>query len=168
MSWSLAVFVGLAVLTASSGAIFTPGEWYRGLRKPSWNPPDWAFAPAWTVLYIMIAVSGWMVWRQAGSVGAAAFPLAVYLVQLLFNAGWSAVFFGLKRPDLAFVEVVGLWLSILIALALVARVRRSAALLLLPYLGWLCFAGALNYQFIAANPDGGPQDASGAATRVEF
>ena len=94
----LMAFIGLCFLTALSGAFFMPGEWYRGLAKPSWNPPDWAFAPAWTVLYIMIAVSGWMVWREAGIAGAA-LPLAVYVVQLLFNAGWSAVFFGMQRPD---------------------------------------------------------------------
>jgi tryptophan-rich sensory protein len=148
----LLAFIGLCFLTALSGAFFMPGEWYRGLRKPSWNPPDWAFAPAWTVLYIMIAVSGWMVWRQAGSVGAAAFPLAVYLVQLLFNAGWSAVFFGLKRPDLAFVEVVGLWLSILATIIVFWPVSTTAALLLLPYLAWVSFAATLNFTIWRLNP----------------
>jgi tryptophan-rich sensory protein len=141
---ALLVFLGLNFATALSGAFFMPGEWYRGLAKPSWNPPDWAFAPAWTVLYIMIAVAGWLVWREAGLAGAA-LPLAVYVVQLLFNAGWSAVFFGLQRPDLAFLEVIGLWLSILATILLFWPVSQLAALLLLPYLAWVTFAATLNF-----------------------
>lgn len=144
-------FVAVNFLTALSGAFFKPGEWYRGLAKPSWNPPDWAFAPAWAVLYIMIAVSGWMVWREAGFAGAT-LPLAVYGVQLLFNAGWSAVFFGLKRPDLAFVEVVGLWLSILATIIVFLPISTTAGLLLLPYLAWVSFAATLNFTIWRLNP----------------
>lgn len=147
----LLVFIALCFLTAMSGAVFMPGEWYRGLAKPSWNPPDWAFAPAWTVLYIMIAVAGWLVWREAGIAGAA-LPLAVYLVQLLFNAGWSAVFFGLKRPDLAFLEVIGLWLSIVATIVLFLPISRTAGLLLLPYLAWVTFAATLNFTIWRLNP----------------
>jgi tryptophan-rich sensory protein len=99
----------------------------------------------------MIAVSGWMVWRQAGLAGAA-LPLAVYAVQLLFNAGWSAVFFGLKRPDLAFLEVVGLWLSIVATILVFFPVSRTAALLLLPYLAWVTFAATLNFTIWRLNP----------------
>jgi tryptophan-rich sensory protein len=148
MDWTsilgLIGFLAANFAAALSGALFTPGEWYRGLAKPSWNPPDWAFAPAWTVLYIMIAVAGWLVWREAGLAGAA-LPLAVYVVQLLFNAGWSAVFFGLQRPDLAFLEVIGLWLSILATILLFWPVSQLAALLLLPYLAWVTFAATLNF-----------------------
>jgi tryptophan-rich sensory protein len=149
--FGLLAFIGLCFLTALSGAFFTPGEWYRGLAKPSWNPPDWAFAPAWTVLYIMIAVSGWLVWREAGIAGAA-LPLAVYVVQLLFNAGWSAVFFGMRRPDLAFLEVIGLWLSILATIIVFLPISRMAALLLLPYLAWVTFAATLNFTIWRLNP----------------
>lgn len=148
---ALLAFLGLCFLTALSGAFFMPGEWYRGLARPSWNPPDWAFAPAWTVLYIMIAVAGWMVWREAGLAGAA-LPLAVYLVQLLFNAGWSAVFFGMKRPDLAFLEVIGLWLSIVATILLFWPISRTAGLLLLPYLAWVSFAATLNLTIWRMNP----------------
>ena len=136
-------FLGANFVVALSGAFFMPGEWYRGLAKPSWNPPDWAFAPAWAVLYVMIAVSGWMVWRQAGFAGAAV-PLAIYGVQLLFNAGWSAVFFGLRRPDLALVEIVMLWGSIAATIVLFHPVSAAAAWLLVPYLAWVSFASALN------------------------
>jgi len=144
---SLLVLVGFLAAnfaTALSGAFFMPGEWYRGLAKPSWNPPDWAFGPAWAVLYVTIAVSGWMVWREAGFAGAAV-PFAIYVVQLLFNAGWSAVFFGMKRMDLAFIEVIGLWLSILATIIAFWPISTAAALLLLPYLAWVTFAATLNF-----------------------
>lgn len=151
-SWlGLAAFIGLCFLTALSGAFFMPGEWYKALAKPSWNPPDWAFPPAWTVLFIMIAVSGWLVWREAGLAGAA-LPLTVYVVQLMFNAGWSAVFFGLKRPDLAFLEVIGLWLSILATIIVFLPISRTAGLLLLLYLAWVTFAATLNFTIWRLNP----------------
>ncbi|MBB5689720.1 tryptophan-rich sensory protein [Roseomonas alkaliterrae] len=144
-------FLGANFLAALSGALFPPGEWYRGLAKPAWNPPDWAFGPAWTVLYVMIAVSGWLVWRKAGFAGAAV-PLAAYGVQLLLNAAWSAIFFGMRRPDLAFYELVVFWVAILVTIVLFWPVHRTAALLLLPYLAWVSFAGALNLTLWRMNP----------------
>jgi benzodiazapine receptor len=111
--WSIIVligFVGISFLAAATGAMFRPGEWYEQLRKPSWRPPNWVFPPAWTLLYLTIAVSGWLVWRTSGFAGAA-FPFAIYLVQLVLNASWSPIFFGMHRPDLAFIEVVMLWLE---------------------------------------------------------
>lgn len=136
-------FIAANFAAALSGALFTPGEWYRGLAKPRWNPPDWLFGPAWAVLYTMIAVSGWLVWRDHGFAGAAV-PLAAYGVQLLLNAAWSAIFFGMRRPDLAFVELVVFWVAILVTLVLFWPLQRTAALLLAPYLAWVTFAGVLN------------------------
>ena len=86
-------FVGICFLAAATGAMFRPGDWYEQLRKPAWRPPNWVFAPAWTFLYLTIAVSGWLVWRKVGLAGAV-LPLAIYLVQLLLNAAWSPIFFG--------------------------------------------------------------------------
>ena len=136
-------FFGACFAVATSGAVFRPGDWYKSLAKPPWNPPDWLFAPAWTVLYATIAIAGWMVWRRAGITGAAV-PLALYGVQLLLNAGWSAVFFGLRRPDWAFAEVLLLWLSILGTILAFHPIHAGAAWLLLPYMGWVGFAAALN------------------------
>src|ERR1700709_468420 len=85
-----------------SGAVVRPGAWYEHLAQPSWRPPNWLFAPTWGVLYVCIAVSGWLAWRQAGWGPA----LAVYAVQLLLNAGWSALSFGMRRLDLAFGELL--------------------------------------------------------------
>ena len=93
------------------------------------------------------------VWREAGVAGAA-LPLAVYVVQLVLNAGWSAIFFGLKRPGLAFVEVLGLWLSITLTIVLFWPISTTAALLLVPYLVWVTIATALNFQVWRMNPDG--------------
>jgi benzodiazapine receptor len=123
--------------------MFRPGNWYEQLRKPAWRPPNWVFPPAWTFLYLTIAVSGWLVWRTSGFAGAA-FPFAIYLVQLILNASWSPIFFGMGRPDLAFIEVVMLWLSIIATIAAFHRVNAVAAWLLLPYLAWVTFAAALN------------------------
>ena len=137
-------FIGACFAVSTTGAVFRPGEWYERLRKPWWRPPNWLFAPAWAVLYLCIAVSGWLVWREAGFAGAAV-PLGIYAVQLALNAAWSAIFFGMRRPDLAFAEIVALWLSIAATMAAFAPVHAGAAWLLAPYLCWVGFAGALNF-----------------------
>ena len=137
-------FLGACFAAALSGAVFRPGDWYEHLAKPHWRPPNWLFGPAWTVLYICIAVSGWMVWRRAGLSGASG-AFAIYGVQLLLNAGWSACSLGLRRLDLAFGELVLLWLSIVATIVAFAPISAAAAMLLLPYLAWVTFAGALNF-----------------------
>jgi benzodiazapine receptor len=141
---SLLAFVAACVAVASTGAIFRPGVWYERLAKPSWRPPNWLFGPAWLVLYATIAVSGWVVFDTAGW-PAAAVPLAVYGVQLILNGLWSAIFFGMRRMDLAFAEVVMLWLSILATILVFHPVSAFAAWLLVPYLLWVTFAATLNF-----------------------
>lgn len=145
------VFIAACVAVAASGALFRPGPWYETLRKPWWRPPNWLFGPAWTVLYIMIAVSGWLVWREAGIAGAA-LPLVVYGAQLLINAAWSWLFFGLRRMDLALVDVAALWLSIVLMIWLFAPISATAAWLLAPYLAWVSFAAFLNFTMLRLNP----------------
>lgn len=141
---SLLAFVAACVAVASTGAIFRPGVWYDRLAKPPWRPPNWLFGPAWLVLYATIAVSGWVVFDTAGW-PAAAVPLSVYGVQLILNGLWSAIFFGMRRMDLAFVEVVMLWLSILATILVFHPVSAFAAWLLVPYLLWVTFAATLNF-----------------------
>jgi len=131
---------------AAIGSAFTArsvGDWYVGLARPPWTPPSWVFGPVWTLLYSMMAVAAWIVWRRAGPSGAA-LPLALFGIQLALNVGWSAVFFGLRMPGAAFAEIVLLWLSILATLLAFWRVGPVAGALLLPYLGWVSFAAALN------------------------
>jgi translocator protein len=129
---------------AATGAIFRPGDWYKQLDKPRWRPPDWLFAPVWTVLYVLIALSGWLVWREAGFAGAP-LPLAVYALQLLLNAAWTPIFFGLHRAGLALMEIVILLGSIVATMVLFYPESAAAAWLLVPYLVWVSFAAALNF-----------------------
>ena len=128
---------------ATFGAIFAPGEWYAQLRKPSWNPPSWLFGPVWTALYTMMAISAWLVWRRGGF-AANARSLGLFAVQLVFNALWSWLFFGLKNPALALIDIVLLWVAIAATLAAFYRVHRVAGWLLVPYLAWVSFATVLN------------------------
>ncbi len=148
---ALLIFVAAVSLTAATGAYFAPGDWYAALQKPPWNPPDWIFPPVWTVLYLTIAASGWLAWRHAPD-GHAPLALGVYLVQLVLNAAWSWLFFGLHRPGLALAEIVLLWLSILATIVLFWRIKPLAGVLLLPYLLWVGFAAALNGTLWALNP----------------
>ncbi len=141
--------------------------WFAGLVKPAIYPPPAAFGIVWTVLFVLIGLSMALVASAWGAAGRG-LALAAFAVHFLVTQSWTAFFFGMQDM-MAALMVIGLGIaSLLIALALVLRVRRKAGLLLLPYLAWLCFAGVLNYQFIVANPDGGAKNADGAATKVEF
>lgn len=148
--WPLLVFLVIAFSAAAFGAAFPPGEWYAALSKPSWTPPNWLFGPVWSALYAMIGFSGWRLWngRSSGTTPA----LAAWGVQLVLNALWSWIFFGLERPGLAFIEIAVLWLAILATMALAWRHDRLAAGLLGPYLAWVSFASALTYAIWQLNP----------------
>lgn len=138
---ALAGWVALCYAAALSGIVFMPGEWYASLNKPSWNPPSWVFGPVWTTLYIAMGVSAWLVWRA----GNARLALSVFLIQLLLNALWTPVFFGLKQPGAAFTVIVAMWCAIAATIALFWRHSRVASALLVPYLAWVSFASALNF-----------------------
>lgn len=138
---SLLVFVALVVAAAAFGGVFQPGAWYAGLRKPPLTPPNWVFGPAWTILYLAIAVAGWLVWLARRRVGV---PLLLWGAQLTLNAMWSYLFFGMQRPGLALVEIAVLLVLILATTDAFFRVRRLAGLLFVPYALWVCFAAYLN------------------------
>jgi translocator protein len=123
-------------------------SWYVGLRKPSWTPPNWLFAPVWTVLYLMMAFAAWLVWRQAG---LTAVPMQFFLLQLALNVVWSVLFFGLRRPDFAFGDIVLLWSAILATSIEFWKVVPAAGWLLLPYLIWVTFAAVLNFSIWRLN-----------------
>jgi tryptophan-rich sensory protein len=146
---ALVLFFVACFGAAALGAQFEPGTWYAGLEKPSWNPPSWLFGPVWTVLYALMAVAGWLVWKAEPDAGAAASArragLAAFAHQLVLNAAWSWLVFGLHRPGLAVAEIVARWLAIAATILLFRRVRPLAAALLLPYLAWVTFAAALNF-----------------------
>ena len=145
----LLLFLLATFSAAAFGALFTPGEWYEQLAKPSWNPPSWLFGPVWTVLYAMIAVSGWLIWKR-GSVSSRT-ALIAWGVQLALNAAWSWIFFGLHRMGAALVEILLLWVAILVTIVLFWRLRRLAAALLVPYLLWVTFAATLNWKLWQLN-----------------
>ena len=138
----LAVYAANGLVTAVS-----VGDWYQTLAKPPFNPPDWIFGPVWTVLFILIAVAGWRLWRATGGSSA----LVAWGVQLALNLIWSVLFFGLQAVGAALVEIVLLLGAILTTIALAWRHNRVAALLLTPYAAWVAFAAVLNAALWALN-----------------
>ncbi len=124
-----------------------PGTWYKSLRKPSWTPPDWLFGPAWTILYIMIAIAGWMVWKAEG------FGLALVFwgCNVAFNTAWSWLMFGRHRIGWAFMDAMAMLITILAFVVVARPVSQTAALLFIPYLGWVAFATALNFDILQRN-----------------
>jgi tryptophan-rich sensory protein len=136
----------IAFGVASLGRLFTDlsvSTWYTTLIKPAWTPSGATIGTVWTILYTSMGIAAWIVWRRGG-VAVRRRPLGIYAIQLLLNAGWSALFFGLRSPGLALLEIVLLWLAILATLSTFLRVSRLAALLMLPYLVWVGFAAVLN------------------------
>ncbi len=118
-----------------------PGEWYAALIKPGWNPPAWVFGPAWTLLYTLMAVAAWLVWKRVGF----SRPLAYYFAQLALNAAWTPIFFGAHQLGWALAEIVVLWTLILLTLLSFRRVSPVAGWLFVPYLAWVSFATFLNF-----------------------
>ncbi len=145
---TLVVFLALAFAPAVIGTHWGPDAWYTALAKPSWNPPGWVFAPVWTVLYALIGVSGWLVWREMRARpevrSDARAALVIYAVQLVLNGAWTWLFFGLHRPGAALVEIMVLWAAILTTMVAFGRVRPLAGWLLVPYAAWVTFAAVLN------------------------
>ncbi|MEM0900103.1 MAG: TspO/MBR family protein [Pseudomonadota bacterium] len=146
---NLLIIVLLVIATASSGGFFKPDEWYFNLDKPSWTPPPWAFPVVWTVLYVAIAAAAYIVIQSEGWGWLA----ALWVVHLGLNAAWSGFFFGMRRMDIAFVDVCFLWTSIAVLIVLFAQVSLLASLLMVPYLIWVTTAAALNWQVWSMNPD---------------
>lgn len=136
-------FVLVSFGASLGGALFPPGSWYAELAKPAWTPPSWLFGPVWTLLYLAMAVAAFLVWRLPPS-GRRTLALRLFALQLALNALWTPLFFGWHRPGLALVEIVLLDLAIAATLLAFWRLRRSAGLLFVPYLGWCLFATALN------------------------
>lgn len=144
---SFIVFFLLVIAAAAVGSIFKPGAWYASLEKPQWTPPNWAFPVAWSALYLFIAIAGWLVWRTEGSGPV----VAVWALQLAFNAAWSWLFFGRRQMALAFVDILCLWLTIVVFIALAWPLSPTAAFLFVPYLVWVSFAAVLNLRIWRLN-----------------
>ncbi len=144
----LAASFAVCFLAALIGSVFTAGAiptWYANLAKPEFTPPGWLFGPAWTVLYILMAIAAYIVWEKGLDKPGVRTALAAFLVQLALNALWSIIFFGLRSPAGAFAEVVVLWLAILVTMILFFRVSKAAGWLFVPYILWVSFAAVLNF-----------------------
>lgn len=149
---ALLVFVALVAAGGVVAAQFEPGAWYAELAKPAWTPPNWLFAPVWTLLYAAIAVAGWLTWRRDRRISV---PVALWGVQLALNVAWSWLFFGLHRPGIALVDILLLLVTIAAFAVAAWPVSRTASALFIPYWLWVAFATALNAWIWRANPAAG-------------
>ena len=144
--------VAAAVVLTVGGGLLTPiDSWYAGLRKPAWNPPNWAFGPAWTLILGLWAWSAVLAWRGAATDGERDRVLILYGANAVCHFLWSPLFFKLRRPDLALIEVVFLWLSLLALLLLVRPLSPLGSWLIVPYFAWVSFAACLNAAIVRLN-----------------
>jgi benzodiazapine receptor len=144
---ALAAFVALTFSAAGTASAFTARSvrtWYPALRKPPGNPPASYFRPVWTVLYFLMTIAACNVWRVGDGWEGAAAAITVFLIQVALNAAWSAIFFGMRSPGLALIEIVLLWAAILTTVILFWQISPFSGALLLPYLAWVSYAGYLN------------------------
>ena len=143
----LFLFIILCLGVAGTGALFTSNSvqtWYPALNKPAWTPPPWLFGPVWTVLYLMMAVAVWLVWRMREK-SHIRVALALFFIQLLLNAAWSPLFFGLRNPLAGLLDIIPLWWAILATIISFGKISPAAAILFVPYWLWVGFATALNF-----------------------
>jgi benzodiazapine receptor len=148
VGWLVVSFITAAIGGAAS---VNAAPFYGELVRPEWAPPSFLFGPVWTILYILMGIAAWLVWR-VGGFRAARSALMLFLAQLALNALWSWLFFAWQRGGLAFADILLLWLLIVATIVLFWRVRPLAGVLLVPYLLWVTFASALNYAIWRLNP----------------
>lgn len=148
----LIVSILLCLVAGLAGSIFTISAiptWYAALIKPPFSPPNYIFGPVWTTLYILMGISLYIIWSSNAKSKKNA--IIIFIVQLVLNAVWSIIFFGLKNPGLAFIELIALWISIFIIILLFRKISKAASYLLYPYIAWVTFAGVLNFSIWMLN-----------------
>jgi translocator protein len=145
----MAACFGAALVGSAFTAPLVP-EWYEGLVKPSFTPPSWLFGPVWSVLYLAMAIAGWLVWRRQRE-SSTTLALALFGGQLVLNVLWSVLFFGLQAPGIALIEILTLWVVILATLLSLWRISPIAGWLFVPYLAWVSFASILNFEIWRLN-----------------
>ncbi|MCX7784825.1 MAG: tryptophan-rich sensory protein [candidate division WOR-3 bacterium] len=137
------------------GSIFTTPNipvWYATLKKPSITPPNWLFAPVWTILFLLMGISAYLVWRYDLANPRVRIALIIFIIQLIVNISWSLVFFGLKSPSAGFFVIIALWLLILLTIIHFTNISIAAGILLIPYILWVSFASVLNFMLWQLNP----------------
>jgi tryptophan-rich sensory protein len=143
---AVAIFIGVL-----GGTLTDTGPWYQNLHKPSWQPPDWLFGPAWTLIFALATASAVHAWRHAQGRGQREWVIGLFALNGFLNVLWSTLFFALRRPDWALIEVAFLWASILLPMLVFWRFAGRASLYLLPYLLWVAFAAFLNLTVVRLN-----------------
>ncbi|MDI6644309.1 MAG: tryptophan-rich sensory protein [Methanobacteriaceae archaeon] len=146
--------LGLTLITGFIGSLATAEPlttWYVTLNKPYWTPPNWAFGPIWTILYILIGIAAYLVWREGLKRKDVKIALSVFALQLILNLLWSVIFFGFKSIYGGLIEIIILWITILINLILFYRISKWAGILFIPYLAWVTIASFLNYSIYILN-----------------
>ncbi|MBC7581176.1 MAG: tryptophan-rich sensory protein [Tardiphaga sp.] len=146
----VAAAAGIAV-AALGGTLTDIGPWYQNLKKPSWQPPDWLFGPAWTTIFALAVVSAVSAWRGARDRTRREWIIGLFALNGFLNVLWSTLFFALRRPDWALLEVGFLWLAIALPMAVFWRISKTATLCLVPYLLWVTFAAYLNLTVVRLN-----------------
>jgi len=147
---SLAITLAIGFVASLFTRPQIPG-WYATLQKPSFNPPSWLFPPVWTMLYILIAIAAYLVWKRRNLIMGYSTAAAIYIIQLLLNFSWSIVFFGMHQILDALIVIMLLWLSIILNIAWFGKFNKIAAWLLVPYLLWVSFATLLNLNIYLLN-----------------
>ena len=151
----LAAAILFCLIAGSLGSLVTingPGSWYATLQKPFFAPPNWAFAPVWITLFILMGIALYLVWQCGTENREVKIALGIFGVQFALNVIWSFLFFGLESSLLGFIDIILLWVMIVVTIRAFYRVKKSAAYLLIPYLAWVSLASALNGAVYFMNP----------------
>ncbi len=146
--WKLTASIMICQLAGIIGSFFTVASisnWYLTLNKPTFNPPNWIFSPVWVALFALMGISFYLIWNKGIKSRQSKIAVMLFGVQLLLNIVWSILFFGLRSPLLAFIEIIFLWIAILLTIVYFYRISKTASYLLIPYLVWVSFAGVLNF-----------------------
>ncbi len=150
----LIISIVVSELAGIIGSVFTTPSiagWYAGIIKPSFNPPAWIFGPVWTTLFLLMGIAAFLIWKKGLDRKDARIALGIFIGQLVLNTLWSILFFGFHSPGGAFIEIIFLWLAIIATIIAFAKISRSAAWLLAPYILWVSFAMYLNYAIWTLN-----------------
>lgn len=144
----LIISIALPVAVGATSGFFTAtgvDSWYQTINKPSWNPPGWIFGPVWTTLYVMMGIALFLVWKSNTNEALKKTAITLFAVQMVLNFFWSFIFFKQEQSGWALVEIIVLWVAILLTIFAFAKVNKTAAWLLVPYISWVSFATILNY-----------------------
>jgi len=150
--WPLGIASAVTIVVAIAGAVLTEtGDWYDTLKKPAWKPPDWAFGPVWTTIFVLAVIATALAWQAAEGTGARPMIFWVLAINAIVNIAWSGIFFKMRRPDWALREVVLLWFSVLSLVIVLDSASTWAGILLAPYLLWVSIASFLNLRIVQMN-----------------